>query len=624
MEHDANISGDPTAAAWAFEHHPQPVILFRAGSLDIAAINAAARTLLSAHSAVGRPARTALPGLGRWELFDQVVRTGQPARGRGWTVSVKEPAGTREVDLDLTLHPWRDTSGEVVGVAAFGEDLMAAARESAMAAAAVEPVDLVTEMQDALLPPGVPVLPRLSIAAGYLFASPGGNAGGDWFDTVLLPDGRLALVVGDVIGHGAEASAVMARLQAVAHERLESGASPAETMITLDRFSLGQPDAPGTTLCIVVIDSWTGELEYCSAGHPPPLLVGMQGEFRYLAPSRHGPLGTRSTYNSTYDMLDPGMLLALYSDGLIERPGRPSSESTVELARIAGGAHAKQPRPGTLSEVGSKVLAQMVAQSGLDDDATLLLAQRTPPAEPLDIKIPADPAELSTVRHQLGDWLDDLGTRRLDRSAILQACHEAVSNAAQHAYDTSSTGELSVRAQLGDDGQLSVAVHDQGRWREPDPGEDGLGLMLAAGLVDQLTVQRSDQGTTVCIEHRLMRPVTLLETSDAPHRLPGAEAVAETEIHRLPGRVRVEGPLDREANERLRFALLHAGRAGTSTVTVDLSGATMLAGVAVRELFEAVRRGDEHGAEVKLIAAAGSPAQHVLELVALPYRTREF
>lgn len=623
MEQDASISGDPTAASWAFEHHPQPVILLRAGTLEVAAINAAARTMLSAHDAVGRPAREALSGLGRWDLFDQVVRTGQPARGRGWTVTVQEPAGTREVDLDLTLHPWRDASGTVVGVAAFGEDLMAAAREGAMAAAAVEPVDLVTEMQDALLPSGVPVLPRLSIAAGYLFASPGSDAGGDWFDTVLLPDGRFALVVGDVIGHGAEASAVMARLQAVAHERLESGASPAETMASLDRFALGQPDAPGTTLCVVVIDSRTGDLEYCSAGHPPPLLVGAHGDFRYLAPSRHGPLGTHARYTSTFDRLDHGMLLALYSDGLIERPGRPTSESTVELARIAGRAHASLPQQGALSEVGSQVLAQMVAQSGLDDDATLLLAQLTAPAEPLEIKLPADPAELSTVRHQLGEWLDGLGVRRLDRSAVLQACHEAVSNAAQHAYDEEAHGALSVRASLGDDGLLTLTVDDQGRWREPDPGAEGLGLMLAAGLVDQLAVQRSEQGTTVRIEHRPMRQVTLLETSEAPHRSAGRDSASETEIQRLPGRVRVQGPLDREANERLRFALLHAGRAGTSSFTVDLSGATMLAGVAVRELFEAVRRAGEHGVEVTLIAAAGSPAQHVLELVALPYRTRE-
>ncbi len=204
-------------------------------------------------------------------------------------------------------------------------------------------------LQDALLPQWLPVLPGVEIAGRYLLAQSESAAGGDWYDAVGLGRGRVALIVGDVVGHGVAAASVMGQLRAVLHERLTSGSDLGDAMLALDAFARHIPDARAATLCVAVLDSSTGRLDYCTAGHPPPLVVRPGASLaRYLRHSGAAPLATTGEMTVAVDHVDRGDLVVLYTDGLLARPGRGLASSTVELGQVAVDAAAEQDEFGTV------------------------------------------------------------------------------------------------------------------------------------------------------------------------------------------------------------------------------------------------------------------------------------
>jgi len=194
--------------------------------------------------------------------------------------------------------------------------------------------DSATVMQQALLAPSVPVVPGADIAAQYLVAAEDTAAGGDWFDAIALGD-RLVLVVGDVVGHGVEAAAVMSQLRTALRMQISLGHSIVEALELVDRFHEHVPGSKSATLCVGSLDFATGEFQYCTAGHPPPLLVSADARSRYAEPSGAGPLGSGSGFPVRTEVLEVGDSVLLYSDGLIERPGRPLGASTAEFAELA-------------------------------------------------------------------------------------------------------------------------------------------------------------------------------------------------------------------------------------------------------------------------------------------------
>ena len=124
----------------------------------------------------------------------------------------------------------------------------------------VQPPDVVAELQQALLPAALPVLPGLSIAARYLVAAPDQAAGGDWFDVIPLPDGAVALVVGDVVGHGVAASAAMGQLRAVLGELLLETGDVQAALHRIDRMAKRPQALRATTVCVAVLDAASGAL----------------------------------------------------------------------------------------------------------------------------------------------------------------------------------------------------------------------------------------------------------------------------------------------------------------------------------------------------------------------------
>jgi anti-sigma regulatory factor (Ser/Thr protein kinase)/anti-anti-sigma regulatory factor len=500
-------------------------------------------------------------------------------------------------------------------------------------------------MQEALLPTALPVLPRARIAARYLVAGHEQAAGGDWFDAIPLADGSVALVVGDVVGHGVAASAAMGQLRAVLAELLAAEADLGRVLERTDAFAARMSALRAATLALAVLDPVGGTLRYTTCGHPPPLVIGIDGAARYLAGTRTGPLGTGSPPVLAASALAPGELVLLYSDGLIERPGQTLADGMAELAAAAADAAASSaasrvPALGAGPAVVERVCqlsVERLTRTGHADDVTALAAQRlADPVPALHLELPGERPSLTTARDAFAGWLSRLDAADDDADALHLAMVEVFTNAIEHAYPRSEPGTIELDAILGDDGSVECRVTDHGTWRRPEPGnpaeaDRGHGLMVAGQVVDKLLVSHPPSaaggaagaaGTMVMMRHRLLRPAMLASglvsvRADAPARPPftvdtgnGAYATA---------RALVSGPVDITTADQLARRLLSASRGGTVPLVADLTGVTQLASAGVRALYAVSEQMAAHGQDLTLITAPGSAADAVLDLVQLAH-----
>lgn len=195
---------------------------------------------------------------------------------------------------------------------------------------------IVETLQRSLLPGRLADVPRLDVAVSYLPRAVEADVGGDWYDQLVLDDGRVVLTVGDVAGSGVQAAARMGRLRIVLKANAVEQRSPAESLTHLDNFVEYLPEQYFATAVVLRLDPSTGAVEYAIAGHPPPLLIPHNGAARYLDGARSLPIGTGSTSVPRSDAtihLSPGDALLLYTDGLVERSDRPIDDGMVLLAR---------------------------------------------------------------------------------------------------------------------------------------------------------------------------------------------------------------------------------------------------------------------------------------------------
>ena len=361
---------------------------------------------------------------------------------------------------------------------------------------------IVAELQEALLPTALPVLPRARIAARYLVAGQEQAAGGDWFDAIPLDGGAVALVVGDVVGHGLSASAAMGQLRAVLAELLAAEDDLGRVLRRTDAFAARMPSLRAATLVLVVLDPAAGTLRYTTCGHPPPLVIGVDGKARYLEGTGTGPLGTGSPPVLASSALAPGELVLLYSDGLVERPDQTIAEGMAELAVVATDAAANRrarPRdrpnehgadPGAAERV-CQLSVEVLTRTGHTDDITALAAQwLADPVPPLRLALPSVRSSLTTARDSFADWLSRLDATADDADALHLAMVEMVTNAIEHAYPREAPGIIELDASLGSDGSVTCLITDHGTWRPPDPADAdrGHGLMVAGHVVDKLLV----------------------------------------------------------------------------------------------------------------------------------------
>jgi anti-anti-sigma factor len=491
--------------------------------------------------------------------------------------------------------------------------------ERGHAAAAAAEEDVVDQVQHALLPPALPLLPDVRLSGSYHRASSVRAAGGDWYDAVPLGRGRLALVVGDAVGHGVPAAGAMSRLRGAMRSLALRDPSPAAVVAALDAFAGQMDDVEGASVFYGVLEAATGRLTYAAAGHPAPLVVRADGSAEFLPLDPRPPLGSLPGAPSVAAtaQLPQGATLVLFSDGAVATSGSLSAEGLDRLARVSRAAVAAS---GALADDSPGELAAAIVDGLVDSDeppddiAVLVAHRRAETTRPLDLDLPAVPAALPTVRRHLGAWLTGLGMGEQDRVGVMVAVGEATANAAEHAYRGVEPGRMQVTAAVDVDGQLTVTVRDQGRWRPPDrdPGDRGRGLLIMRQLVDGVVLQ-GEHGTTVTLSMRLRRSPE--EDEDRPGGTSAADVVVDRSAERPV--VRAAGAVDLAGAEQMRIRLLEASHGGTGRVELDLTAVTLFSSAAVRVVLAMARIAGEEGWRLVVHAPEGGVTRHILEISGL-------
>jgi serine phosphatase RsbU (regulator of sigma subunit)/CheY-like chemotaxis protein len=226
------------------------------------------------------------------------------------------------------------------------------------------------DLQRVLLPGTLPSTPALTTAARYRPGGRGTQVGGDWYDVVPLPEGRFVLTIGDVMGRGARAAAVMGQIRTALHAYALHDLPPAVAMRSVDRLLQDVSEGAMATAVYMVLDPATGRVETVSAGHPPPLLVGPDGAVSYLAAEPHPPLGVvrDGIFTPSVETLLRGSTLLLYTDGLIEDRDTGIEDGLRMLAE-----HIDTAAP-SLDALCESTIARMVPE-GRDDDVAVLAAR---------------------------------------------------------------------------------------------------------------------------------------------------------------------------------------------------------------------------------------------------------
>jgi sigma-B regulation protein RsbU (phosphoserine phosphatase) len=228
-------------------------------------------------------------------------------------------------------------------------------------------------LQRSLLPRDLPSASGLRLCARYLPRGGEGPVGGDFYDAVELPGGRLGLAIGDIAGKGLTAAATMGQVRAAMHAYALEDEEPGSVLDRLDRF-VSAMDATATAM-LVIVDG-DGEMAIASAGHPPAVLVDASGA-RLVRGALGPPLGAGVTgRGQEHHRLPDGARLLLYTDGLVERRDEGLDVSLEALRAVAGAA------PAQLDELCDRVLDALAPGGDWPDDVALLAVRRGDPLDP--------------------------------------------------------------------------------------------------------------------------------------------------------------------------------------------------------------------------------------------------
>ncbi|MFD8147203.1 SpoIIE family protein phosphatase, partial [Streptomyces sp. NPDC059708] len=366
--------------------------------------------------------------------------------------------------------------------------------------------DLAEGLQQAMLPRRIPAVPGARIAVRYRSARMGQDIGGDWYDVIPLPGGRVGAVIGDVQGHDTHAAAVMGQLRIVLRAYAAEGHSPGTVMARASVF-LHELDTDRFATCTYAeADLSTGVLQVVRAGHIDPLLRTRDGECRRLPVEGGMPLGLsaefgRLEYPVTTVELDHGETLLLCTDGLVEQPGADLDDGIRALAGLV------REGPQDLQLLADR-LCEVADERGGDDDMALLLlrregddAARAGGGRLRQHVAPGDPEALVAARHMIGAAVRAWGARsRADEIELV--ADELIVNALMH---TDGPAIVTLRVLSGPQHRLRVEVEDRSsalpRRREAgEAGVSGRGLMLVDRLADVWGVEPRGSGKCVWCE----------------------------------------------------------------------------------------------------------------------------
>ncbi|MGW3129551.1 SpoIIE family protein phosphatase [Streptomyces sp. NPDC001123] len=467
------------------------------------------QTLLAGHGTRHRPGD---PGMQEWLRTSQ-ARADTVARHLIHSV-LMVPLRARGVTLGL-VHFLRHRTPE-----SFTEDDQRLAEEIvARAAVSVDNARRYTRerrtalaLQRSLLPGRPPGLAATEVAYRYLPTGSGADVGGDWFDVIPLSGARVALVVGDVVGHGIHASATMGRLRTAVRTLADVDLAPDELLTQLDDLVIRLdreegPEVPGraetassgevgATCLYAVYDPVTRRCTMARAGHPPPALVAPGGDVRFLDLPAGPPLGLGGLpFESAEVELAEGSLLALYTDGLVETADHDIEVGLGLLRRAL--ADPAAPLEETCDDVLRTVLTDRPA-----DDIVLLLA-RTSALDPAKVRtwrLPQDPAAVAGARKMACEQLEAWGLTDAAFATEL-IVSELVTNAVRY-------GDGPIALRLIRDAALICEVSDGSstaphlrRARVYDEG--GRGLLLVAQISERWGSRQTPTGKTIWAEQPL-------------------------------------------------------------------------------------------------------------------------
>jgi anti-anti-sigma factor len=474
--------------------------------------------------------------------------------------------------------------------------------------------DIAETLQRSLLPERLPDLATVGLAACYLPAGRGTQAGGDWYDVVELDGDRIAIVVGDVVGKGPAAAALMGQLRTAIAVSLLRGDGPAAALGQLDRFAARIPAARASSAVCLRLDHRSGRIDWASAGHPPPLLVTGSGT-RLLWSGEAGPvLGLRTDRPVAFAedslTLEPGATLALYSDGLVERRTERLDDGLDRLARSAQRL-ADRP-PAALAEA---LVHDLADGSAPEDDIALVVARLMPP--PLTGRRPAVATQLAPIRRTVERWARAAALPLGQLDDLQFGMGEALANAVDHAYRDDTTGELRYRVGRLGDGSVAVEVSDSGLWRPvpEDPGHRGRGLQMIHAVGRDVDLRHDGTGTRI----RFRVPPVSADTSgpaadrEAPDRASGP---VDPPAAGSPVRLPIGGEVDLAVATALRAELLERidSAPPASTIEIDLRATTYIASAGVALLVHLAERARGRGHRVVALVEPGSAAARVLAL----------
>ncbi|MGW1495835.1 SpoIIE family protein phosphatase [Streptomyces sp. NPDC002402] len=250
-------------------------------------------------------------------------------------------------------------------------------------------------LQRSLTNYALPDVSGLELTGRYLPASDH-EVGGDWFDVITLPEGRTGLVIGDVMGHGIHAAAVMGQLRTAVRTLARLDIPPAQMLRSLDAAVADLGENEMATCVYAVHDPAAGGCLIARAGHPPPALVDARGTIAFLDGPSGTPLGTGGQDFRTEEVpLPPGSLLVLYTDGLIEARDRDLDQGMQQLAQAL--RHLDHP----LEEICDRVLGQLLP-SAAQDDVAVLLARTLP--RPVPVRDHPEPHRMGGPARVVPGW----------------------------------------------------------------------------------------------------------------------------------------------------------------------------------------------------------------------------
>ncbi|MFJ8006723.1 SpoIIE family protein phosphatase [Streptomyces fagopyri] len=434
-------------------------------------------------------------------------------------IRTEDPGPFQEVDLLL--------AEELVGRAALSLDnARQYAREHTAALA----------LQRTLLPHRLRGGTAVETASRYLPADMENGVGGDWFDVIPLSGARVALVVGDVVGHGINAAANMGRLRTAVHTLADMELPPGELLTHLDdtvqRLAEEDADASdqppavvGATCLYAVYDPVTRRCAMARAGHPPPVIIDPRGTVTFPDLPSGTPLGTGLgvPFESVELELPEGSLLALYTDGLVE-----TRDQDIDVGIRHLGA-ALSPPGHSLEDLCARATETMPGQVPSDDVTLLLVRTRSlSPTRVASWTLPCDQSSVRSARHLAARQLTAWGLERLEDSTKL-IVSELVTNAVRHA--TGPIGLRLIQHQVLTCEVTDASVCSPRPRRTGSVDENGRGLLLVAQLSRRWGSRSVAGGKVVWAEEDLASP-----PSHVPVR-GGAPVPGERPVPASPSRV---------------------------------------------------------------------------------------